>query len=149
MGKKQLTKKKLFIMRSSSSLKVKNNSKIIDVTEFRLKLYPKNFSKMRDFYENKLGFDVLSEWNRGSKGVMFKVNKTVFELIEDSSKCGVFKGSGISLEVKNVRELWKYFKTYDKINHKLRRNSWGDFSFSILDPEGFEITFFTKFKLLK
>jgi hypothetical protein len=30
------------------------------------------------------------------------------------------------------------------VRHELRHNSWGDNSFRIADPEGFEITFFTK-----
>ena len=37
----------------------------VAASEFRLKLYPKDFKAVRGFYEATLGFPVLNEWNRG------------------------------------------------------------------------------------
>ncbi len=117
------------------------------VTEFRLKLYPKNFETARDFYEHVLKFHVVHEWNDGEggaedQGVMFAVGNTILELL--SGHDDDMRGADISLEVENAPALWEDFKLYPHIVHALRTNSWGDVSFSIADPEGFRITFFTK-----
>lgn len=125
---------------------MKNISKLTKVSEFRLKLYPKDFSKMRQFYEEKLGFKVVHQWGGETRGVMFKLGTTILEIVEGRAQSSSFRGTGVSLEVKDVHKLWEEFKSYKKTIHKLRRNQWGDVSFSIADPEGFKVTFFTKIK---
>ncbi len=118
-------------------------SNLTKVTEFRLKLYPKNFSTMRNFYERKLGFPIVHEWSDKNKGVMFKVGDAILELLGGHAEKGPSKGADISLKVPDVWKLWEKLKDYDKIIFKLRENAWGDVSFCITDPEGFQITFFT------
>ena len=124
---------------------MKNISNLIKVTEFRLKLYPRNFDTTRDFYENFLGFKPTEEWNNDDldKGVMFDVGGTILELVSGKADEKVYAGY-VSLEVPDVLKLWEELKTYPKIAQGLRNNDWGDTSFSIYDPEGFWITFFTK-----
>jgi uncharacterized glyoxalase superfamily protein PhnB len=116
------------------------------VSEFRLKLYPKDFSAMRKFYAETLGFPVLNEWDRGKtdQGVMFQVGSAVLEILTPESTHQPIVGSGLSLGVPDVRELWTRLKDQAVIIFELRDNSWGDTSFCTADPEGFEITFFTK-----
>ena len=75
---------------------------------------------------------------------MFKVGTTILELVENRSESHPFRSTGISLEVSDVWKLWEELKNCEKINYKLRENSWGDVSFSISDPEGFKVSFFTK-----
>lgn len=120
----------------------------IEVSEFRVKIYPKNFSVVRDFYENTLGFPIVEEWNNepGNKGVMFDVGGTVLELLSPKDVYHKIAGCDISLEVTDVYLLWEQMKNSQTIRHDLRHNDWGDTSFCIADPEGFEITFFTKDK---
>ncbi len=124
---------------------MKNLSHLTTTTEFRLKLYPKNFEVVRDFYENFLGFKVIDGWDNGAldKGVMFTVGGTVLELVSGKSDEKVYAGY-VSLEVADVLKLWEELKTYPKPAQDLHHNAWGDTSFSIYDPEGFWITFFTK-----
>jgi uncharacterized glyoxalase superfamily protein PhnB len=126
---------------------MKNLSSLIKVTEFRLKLYPKNFDIIRDFYENFLEFKVIEEWNNGDLdiGVMFDVGGTVLELVSSKADEKVYAGY-VSLEVSDVLKLWEQLKEYPKQAQDLQHNDWGDTSFSIYDPEGFWITFFTKDK---
>lgn len=117
------------------------------VKEFRLKLYPKDFARIRDFYENHLQFPIIHEWDRGeiSKGVMFDVGGTTLELLNPAD--GGYKeitGADISLEVPDVEELWRQMKDSYDVLHPLRHNAWGDTSFRIADPEGFPISFFTR-----
>lgn len=115
------------------------------IGEFRLKLYPKDFDACYAFYHETLGFSIVHEWNDGARdrGVMFDVDGTILELLVPDKHVQV-KGANISLRVKNVWTLWEEMKTALPIVHSLRVNDWGDTSFSVCDPEGFEITFFTK-----
>lgn len=116
------------------------------VTEFRLKLYPKDFYKVREFYEMILGYPVIVEWDHGenNRGVMFDTGGATLELLSPKPKYKTVQGVGISLEVQDVMKLWKYIKDKADIEFPPRHNSWGDTSFRIKDPEGFQITFFTK-----
>lgn len=118
----------------------------MQVTEFRLKLYPKHFLRVREFYENTLGFVVIGEWDRGTQdqGVMFQVGLAILELLSPEDDYRPVTGSGLSLEVPNVSELWVQLKDKVQVIFELRANSWGDTSFCIADPEGFEVTFFTR-----
>jgi uncharacterized glyoxalase superfamily protein PhnB len=55
------------------------------------------------------------------------------------------EGCDLSLEVENVWALWEHFQSSDVIEFTLRDTDWGDTSFCISDPEGFKITFFTRY----
>ena len=118
----------------------------VDVKEFRLKLYPKDFQLVKNFYEKDLGFRILEEWDNGelNKGVMFQAGQAVLELLSPKNGFKVVSGADVSWEVINVRELWESWKDRPNVIFALRDNSWGDTSFCISDPEGFKISFFTK-----
>jgi len=118
----------------------------MQVTEFRLKLYPKDFYKVREFYEKTLGFTVIGKWDRGEQdqGVMFQVGPAILELLSPEGDYRAITGSGLSLEVPDVRELWLQLKDKVQVIFELRDNAWNDTSFCIADPEGFEMTFFAK-----
>jgi len=123
-------------------------SEPVIVREFRIKLYPNNFELVRNFYENELGFLVTNHWDRGSrdKGVMFDVGGTTLELLSPEAECQPIAGCDLSLEVDDVEGLWSQMKDSKDVLHELRHNKWGDTSFRIADPEGFEISFFTEDK---
>lgn len=115
------------------------------VSEFRLKLYPQDFYKVRGFYENELGFTVVSEWDRpDSKGVMFTVGGIILELLTPEADYSPVAGADVSWEVKDVWKLHEALKDKPYLVHGLQDNTWGDTSFYIQDPEGFKITFFTR-----
>lgn len=116
------------------------------VTQFRLKLYPKDFKKVRSFYEQTLGFEVVGEWDRGEadRGVMFQVGSAVLELLSQEGGYSQVQGADLSLEVPDVRSLWNELQTKAEVVFKLRDNPWGDTSFCISDPESFKLTFFSK-----
>lgn len=114
----------------------------MNVTEFRLKLYPKDFYITREFYEKTLGFTVVHEWDRPeSKGVMFQVGTTILELLHSAENPGT--GVDVSWQVNDVHALWDKFKDTQDIAHPLRDNAWGDTSFAVRDPDGVSISFFT------
>ena len=117
-----------------------------DIAEFRLKLYPKDFQTVQAFYEQTLGLPLLNEWDRGEhdKGVMFKVGTAVLELLTPEEAYRPITGVGLSLEVSDVHTLWQELQAKAPVIFTIRDNPWGDTSFCIADPEGFEVTFFTK-----
>lgn len=119
---------------------------LYSVNEFRLKLYPKDFYKVRDFYLNDLHFPILHEWDRSdsNKGVMFDVNGTTLELLSPKGEHVPVSGSDLSLGVPDVWALYEELKGKDFVTRGLVDNAWGDTSFRIVDPEGFQISFFTK-----
>jgi catechol 2,3-dioxygenase-like lactoylglutathione lyase family enzyme len=115
------------------------------VSEFRLKLYPKDFYKVREFYETELGYRVVNEWDRDdSKGVMFDVGGTVLELLTPETEYKAVVGADVSWEVSDVWQLFEEMKDKPYVIRGLKDNDWGDTSLHIQDPEGFKITFFTK-----
>jgi catechol 2,3-dioxygenase-like lactoylglutathione lyase family enzyme len=114
------------------------------VGEFRLKLFPKDFYKVRDFYEKELGWEVTEQWDRPeSKGVMFKVGNTTLELLTPEKGYEPVAGFGLSLEVPDVWQLCEQMKHKPYFLRELQYKPWGDSSFRIRDPEGLEITFFS------
>lgn len=117
------------------------------ITEFRLKLYPKDFYKQRTFYKDTLGLEVEHEWDReDSKGVMFEVGRATLEFMwpAEENLVDLATGSGLSLAVDDAASLYELLKNDVEITHKLRNNPWGDTSFGIKDPHGYKISFFTK-----
>mgnify|MGYP006056476717 FL=1 len=115
-------------------------------TEFRLKLYPRDFSLVRSFYHDIVQFPVIEEWDNApsDQGVMFNTGTAIIELLSNDHQAATVSGCSLSLAVDDVHNLWQKFKEASYIVHPLRNNSWGDTSFAIHDPEGFQITFFTK-----
>jgi len=118
----------------------------VEVKEFRLKLYPKDFSKVRHFYEQDLGLAVANQWDRGEndRGVMFQVGATILELLSPNGEYREIVGADVSWKVADVSELWSQWSGKPNVVFDLRDNDWGDSSFCIADPEGFQITFFSK-----
>lgn len=126
-----------------------NNLKFNPLTkvgEFRLKLYPKDFYTVRDFYQKVLKWPIIDSWDQGKneKGAMFATGGATLELLSPKAGFEPIQGATISIEVHDVMKLWDYIKNKAPVVFKPRHNSWGDKSFCVTDPEGFKITFFTK-----
>lgn len=120
--------------------------KSLEVTEFRLKIYPKDFDKVRAFYERELKLPVIHEWNRNtlSRGVMFDVGGTILELLTRDERYSPVVGADLSIEVSDVWSLFDEIKEEDYVTRGLIDNAWGDTSFCITDPEGLKISLFTR-----
>ena len=113
-------------------------------TQFRLKLYPKDFYLVKDFYKHTLGYPILESWDtQNSKEVMFDTGSAVLELLSPEDEYIPIQGTNVSLQVDDVWSLWEKLKAHPNIVKPLETRSWGDTSFRITDPEGFRISFFT------
>lgn len=127
-----------------------NLQELTHVTEFRFKLYPKDFYKVRDFYENTLGYQIVDSWDsKDDKGIMFDTGDAILELLTPKDGYKPVRGAGLSLMVKDVWALWERLKDHPNIIKPIssQPSSWGDVGFRIADPEGFQITFFTPVKM--
>lgn len=120
------------------------------VTQFRFKMYPKDFYKVKEFYGNVLGYPIVDSWDSvDDKGVMFNVGTAIIEIMTPRDKfIPPIQGVGLALMVEDVWSLYEKIKNHPNIIKPLRSHpsSWGDISFRIADPEGFQITFFTQAK---
>ena len=116
------------------------------VTEFRLKMYPKDFNKVRSFYADELQFNIIHEWNRGEqdRGTMFDVGGTTLELLTQDKPHQPVAGADLSLEIEDVWACYEIIKDKNYLAEGLVDNAWGDTSLRIVDPEGLSISLFTK-----
>lgn len=114
-------------------------------SEFRFILYPKDFYRVRKFYEETLGYSIVTEWDDGaeSRGVMFNTGAATLELLSPKPDYIPVQGVTIALQINNVIALWEELKDQVTVVFDPRHNEWGDTSFGISDPEGLHITFFT------
>jgi catechol 2,3-dioxygenase-like lactoylglutathione lyase family enzyme len=119
----------------------------MQVNEFRLKLFVRDFEIMREFYTIVLGLEPVGGWDNGSDdcGVLLDTGSGIVELISAGSEYKPVQGCDVSFGVDDVWKLWEELKS-QSIVHPLRQNYWGDSSFCIRDPEGFRLTFFSKDK---
>lgn len=122
-------------------------NKLTTVHEFRLKLYPKDFARVRAFYKDELNYPIIHEWDRAkSTGVMFDVGGTTLELLWPGNGITTDYRADVSWQVADVWKLYETMKDKPYIVRGLQDNAWGDTSFHVQDPEGFKITFFSKTK---
>ena len=117
------------------------------IREVRIKLYTRDQQKRRAFYEEALGWTIKKEWHRGETdwGVMYApAANVVLELLPPEKTYGLAPAVDLSLEVGDAAAEWQRLQSTAAIIFPLRHNPWGDQSFCIADPEGFELTFFSK-----
>ena len=116
--------------------------------ESRVHIYVKDIKEMTRFYNKILEYPVVKAWQYSDgSGVIINIGGNSIELFSknrrnyyhnDFSGCVSF-----SVRVSDV------FKLHDKLSKKniiiedIKDNSWGDSSFSVKDPEGNRICFFS------
>jgi hypothetical protein len=124
-----------------------NESRLIVTTEARFKLYLTGsvFDETDQFYGNILSLPVQYRWDHHSqdRGVMFDTGSAIIELIDNGKHYGAVRGCGISLAVPDVHALWRYLGSAYASVGSLRDRPWGDTDFTVDDPSGFPVTFFS------
>jgi hypothetical protein len=107
------------------------------VTQIRVKLYPTDFERVRDYYAETLGWPVSYQWNHGSdnRGVMFESGSGIIELLPSKGQAVPVQGCDLSLRVADVWKLWQELQDRVPVVFALRQNPWGDDSFCVADPK--------------
>jgi len=80
---------------------------------------------------------------------MFNTGAGILELNSPDGEHKPLQGANASFEVADVWTLWDKLKDHPNIVKPLTLRPWGDMSFRIVDPEGFQISFFTPAKRKK
>jgi hypothetical protein len=125
------------------------NADLIGTTECRVKLFLAGhmFRRVDEFYSNDLQLPEIHRWRDvDTRGVMFRLgSNTILELIDHTGSAVSVSGCGISLAVPDVWRLHEKLRGNSRLTPgPLRNRDWGDTSFQIEDPSGFEIVFFSK-----
>jgi uncharacterized glyoxalase superfamily protein PhnB len=116
--------------------------------EVRVHVYVSSMDKMVNFYNQILEFPVVKYWRYSDgDGTMIDIGGNLIELFSKGSRNysnKSFHGNvSLSIKVKNVIKLHGSFcKKNIKIS-ELVENDWGDASFSLIDPEGNRLVFFS------
>jgi uncharacterized glyoxalase superfamily protein PhnB len=116
--------------------------------EARIHVYVKNMREMIRFYNKILEFPVVRYWRYAEgDGTIINLGGNSLELFskgrrnyyhKDFSGCASF-----SVRVKDVHKLHDKFCKKNIVIEDLVKNEWGDTSFSLRDPEGNRICFFS------
>jgi len=115
------------------------------VTEFRLILYVYHFEEVQHFYEDVIGFPLKHSWcnSTSDHGAMFDTGCGIIELLAREIVHDPVTDCKVALQVPNVVELWeRVSKTGYQVTPLVKR-PWGDLDFTIVDPEGFPVIFFS------
>ena len=99
------------------------------------------------FYTDGLGFLIDERWEQGGTlmGVMLKAGRATFALSQDNFAKGRdrVKGVGYRLWVYTAQDLAKLasrVKAFGVVLDREPSDTWGDLSFDVTDPDGFQLT---------
>ena len=108
-----------------------------------------DLQKSMTFYVDALGFSVDERWeNEGElRGVMLRAGRCRIGLSQDDFAKGRdrTKGLGMSIWLTTVQDLEKVVARIKKngivLEQELEEMEWGGRAFSLVDPDGFKLTF--------
>jgi uncharacterized glyoxalase superfamily protein PhnB len=108
-----------------------------------------DLQKSMAFYVDALGFSVDQRWeNEGElRGVMLRAGRCRIGLSQDDFAKGRdrAKGLGMSIWLTTVQDLEKVVARIKKngivLEQELEEMEWGGRAFSLVDPDGFKLTF--------
>jgi catechol 2,3-dioxygenase-like lactoylglutathione lyase family enzyme len=115
------------------------------VTEFRLILYVYHFEEVQHFYQDIIGLRIRHSWfnNAQDHGVMFDTGCGVIELLATEIFRDPVVDCKVALQVPNVVELHEQVVATGYPATLLTRQPWGDIDFTVVDPNGFPVIFFS------
>src|ERR671911_760721 len=89
----------------------------------------------KQFYVDKLGFQVIFEETDGERGIMGVARGTI-ELTIDSPMSGHGRDACVSLRVDDADRYYREWRERVEIADEPRDEYWGARSFSVHDPSG-------------
>lgn len=116
--------------------------------EVRICYKTAKYDECRSFYENVLCWPIFKEWNRGplDRGVVYAIEGALLELLS-SREFGATKFDGsfyLYVETKELDSLQSMLEKAGYSPTKIQSFKWGHNSFSIKDPAGFVLKFFSQ-----
>ena len=116
--------------------------------EVRVHIYVSDMKEMVRFYNQILEFPVVRYWRYSDgDGTMFDIGGNIIELFTKNkrnySDKNYFGNVSVSIKSNDVCKLYEKFRKKNIQISELVPNEWGDSSFSLSDPEGNRIVFFS------
>ncbi|OGM11422.1 hypothetical protein A2Z22_00895 [Candidatus Woesebacteria bacterium RBG_16_34_12] len=118
-------------------------------------LYVSDFQKSIRFYSKVLGFELgelyPNKENPSYVPIFIGTSKLMLAQARKTNKKFYSKGLGGSgaqffVQVNNVDKKWRQVKDKVEIIDEIETRDWGDREFTIKDPDGYLISFFTPTK---
>jgi len=118
---------------------------------FRFIFRAADYPKAIDFYRNKLEFPVIMDWDRSpaERGTVFKANTGEIEVLAVPPRMEHTHPQGFELciEVDQVDTFCQFILSKGiRLNGNLSDKPWGHRTFSVLDPDGIKLIFFSILK---
>jgi catechol 2,3-dioxygenase-like lactoylglutathione lyase family enzyme len=114
--------------------------------EVRIVLYSSRFEETQKFYRDVLGLVPVKEWDHGEgrRGIVFQLGHTYLEVLQTPSepKPGDFY---IYTKVESIDELWDDLRVQAQVVEPIQSQTWNHRNFTILDPNGYQLKFFSEF----
>lgn len=116
--------------------------------EVRVHIYVSSMSEMVRFYNQILEFPVVKYWRYSDgDGTMLDIGGNIIELFSKNSRNYSNKNYhgniSLSIKVDDAKKLHNNFKKKNITISDIVENPWGDASFSLVDPEGNRLVFFS------
>ncbi len=113
--------------------------------ELRIVFRVRKYDQAREFYEQTLGLSVLNEWNRSDsdRGVVYALGRAQLEILKADTD-PIAEGTYTYIEVTDVDALWESLAGKVEVIDPIATQEWRHRNFSIRDPNGFKLKFFTK-----
>lgn len=108
--------------------------------EIRIHLYTNNFDELVRFYNKILEFPIVK---RFSDGILIDIGGNLIEIFSKTKNSSFGGKISLSLRVKNVERLYEKYSSKNITIGNLTKNDWNDTSFSVIDPDGNKIYFFS------
>ena len=114
--------------------------------EIRIVFYTNKFLEMKNFYSHVLKLNMFKEFQHDDapSGVVYEMGSIYIELLELKTHNGYKSDSYLYVEVNNVEQFYNEIKLQYVVVEELEIFPWGHTSFSILDPDGNKLKFFSQ-----
>lgn len=116
--------------------------------DFRVIFVSKNYLDSVSFYKNQLGLPVITSWDRSEaeKGTVFQIGSGSLEVLGPNPSQAYKPPTAfeLAIEVEDVDDFYSFVKNSNiPIRGELSDKPWGHRAFSITDPDGIKLIFYS------
>jgi len=112
--------------------------------EVRIHIFTSNFNELVKFYNKILEFPIVKKFNSSnSTGVLIDIGGNIIEIFSKTKNSSTNGKISLSLRVNDIEKKFEQYSSKNISIGELTKNSWGDTSFDVIDPDGNRITLFS------
>ena len=116
---------------------------------FRFIFWAQDYDETVHFYQEKMEFPVVSQWDRSptQRGTMVKVGTGELEILTISPGKEVIDPKGFEISIQADGDVDTYYEFVKgkgiPIHGEIADKPWGQRTFSVKDPNGIKLIFFS------